>query len=509
MALLAGIAHGSTDLELVRPTFLGGSLPWMSSPLGDEAGGLRGGVLIQYERDPLVLHEFGREKGAVVRNRTVMCAGGSWQPREHLGFYATGPIAWHWGTETPGYTQDGFAPGDVAAGVQVRGLQARFLQSAFRLEVAAPTGNEATWSGDGTPRGAAEVLLSVGNPYTEFDLSVGLSARAGVPDAPKLDAGSDVHGALALVVRPWPGKLELSAGAVSRASLAQIVELREDRNGSLVLDSLTLAEQGPTDGTEMLFDVRVHPRPHLALDVGIGKGLTYGYGTTQIRGWVGLTWTRIPVEVLEPMPAFDELVAVVPLPDTPEDGTEPVEAPEWSEGVLVRLETDRIEVRDPIQFEFGTANILEESKPILDEMAGLLNDNGQLLHMVIEGHASEEGSHRYNYDLSYARARAIWEALVEAGVHPDRISTRGMGEVVPVSEGHEEEDLALNRRVEFRIVATQPEWEELPERSYELDLPWSGEAARLRREKKPDALKPEEPKDESLDPEFFDDDEDE
>jgi protein TonB len=38
--------------------------------------------------------------------------------------------------------------------------------------------------------------------------------------------------------------------------------------------------------------------------------------------------------------------------------------------------------------------------------------------VVIEGHASQEGSFEYNYTLSAERARAIYEALVLRGVHP-------------------------------------------------------------------------------------------
>ena len=76
----------------------------------------------------------------------------------------------------------------------------------------------------------------------------------------------------------------------------------------------------------------------------------------------------------------------------------------------------------------------------------------QIGHVVIEGHASEEGSHQYNYDLSNLRARAIFKALAEAGVHPDRMSHRGYGEALPKNLGEDEAALAENRRVEFHII---------------------------------------------------------
>ena len=66
------------------------------------------------------------------------------------------------------------------------------------------------------------------------------------------------------------------------------------------------------------------------------------------------------------------------------------------------------------------------SKPTLDYVAQIINDDIKIGHLVIEGHASEEGEYKYNYDLSNLRARAIYKALVDAGVHPDRMSYRGL-----------------------------------------------------------------------------------
>jgi hypothetical protein len=88
----------------------------------------------------------------------------------------------------------------------------------------------------------------------------------------------------------------------------------------------------------------------------------------------------------------------------------------------------------------------------LDFVASLINADVQIGHIVIEGHASAEGSHDYNYDLSNLRARAIFKALVKAGVHPDRLSHRGYGESLPQNTGDSEEALAKNRRVEFHII---------------------------------------------------------
>ena len=82
------------------------------------------------------------------------------------------------------------------------------------------------------------------------------------------------------------------------------------------------------------------------------------------------------------------------------------------------------------------------------------------------------GTHEYNYDLSNLRARAIFRALIEAGVHPDRLSYRGYGEAMPKNLGSDEAALAENRRVEFHIVRQDP-----PETLLELrelrSAPWA------------------------------------
>ena len=74
-------------------------------------------------------------------------------------------------------------------------------------------------------------------------------------------------------------------------------------------------------------------------------------------------------------------------------------------------------------------------------------------------------------------ARAVYRVLIEAGVHPDRVGYRAMGEVAPESTGTDEASLALNRRVLFRIerqLASDqpaPEWPPVP-------VPWTGRLPR-------------------------------
>jgi hypothetical protein len=113
-------------------------------------------------------------------------------------------------------------------------------------------------------------------------------------------------------------------------------------------------------------------------------------------------------------------------------------------------------------------------------IAKLMSEKPEIAHLVIEGHASEEGDFRYNYKLSLERSLAGYEALVAAGVHPWRLSCRAMGEVQPVVPGDTPEALATNRRVLFHVVRQlRAEEPTPPEMTAPVKVPWTGEPAQV------------------------------
>jgi outer membrane protein OmpA-like peptidoglycan-associated protein len=218
------------------------------------------------------------------------------------------------------------------------------------------------------------------------------------------------------------------------------------------------------------------------------------------------------VATYTPPPSVPDDIVVEPEPPPPPP------QPVWKPDELARVEEQQILIRDPIQFEVNTANILPESLPTLRAIAALLHDHGEIVHVVIEGHASEEGTYIHNYDLSVQRSLAIFRELVIAGVHPSRLSCRGMGEVVPVVNGTDEASLAINRRVIFHIVRRLLPGEPPPALGTEIKQPWSGDAEHIEAPPTPapPAAPPAEPpqeekkrkKDEKVDPnQFHDDDE--
>lgn len=103
-----------------------------------------------------------------------------------------------------------------------------------------------------------------------------------------------------------------------------------------------------------------------------------------------------------------------------------------------------------INFEFDSSVIDESSGAALDSLAAFLNHN--TLHVEISGHADDTGGEEYNMRLSLQRAESVKAALVARAVDPARISTAGYGDTLPVAPNDNDENKALNRRVEIRFL---------------------------------------------------------
>lgn len=101
------------------------------------------------------------------------------------------------------------------------------------------------------------------------------------------------------------------------------------------------------------------------------------------------------------------------------------------------------------KFEYDSANIIPESFPLLDGIAVDMQTL-QWIHVnfVIEGHTDSRGSDEYNMNLSYARAQAVKNYLVEKHhIDTDRLLVKGFGETQLIEKADTEEAHSINRRV--------------------------------------------------------------
>jgi outer membrane protein OmpA-like peptidoglycan-associated protein len=477
----ARAAGTSADIELVRPTWSYLSLPGIDSPVID-GGTFRIGGLTQYEKDPLILYELRdrnpEEIGPVVSNRQTLQIGGAWDFGRFASMRVMYPVALQWGSDVDQFAHDGPVAGDVVAGFRLGLVRPRTLTKGFwltlRADGAFPSGTKQAWMGEDTPRVIAGPLMMGRIRLFDILADVNFTARPPVETPADFTLGSELVTGLGVRYNVWPERASVGAGLITRGGLGFI------------------GLAGAENPAELTSSLQIWPSRDLLIDAGVGKGVADGYGTTGLRAMVGLTWIhhKPPAEP-PPRIVVTEVPEEAPPPRNPPPEPPPVEE-KWGEEELAKVKGEQIVIRDPIQFEFNTERILPASLPTLRYVADLMDKNWQIAHVVVEGHASEEGSFVYNYDLSIRRARAVWEELIRVGVHPDRISYRGMGETVPSIGGGDEASLATNRRVEFDIIKQYEMGDTPPPLRENVRLPWSGDPATIINPPPPPPLPPKE-----------------
>ncbi len=117
----------------------------------------------------------------------------------------------------------------------------------------------------------------------------------------------------------------------------------------------------------------------------------------------------------------------------------------------VILKEEKIEITEAIHFKSGKATILPVSYSLLNEVAQILVDNPNI-RIRIDGHTDSVGSDNLNFKLSEARAASVMRYLISRGLPPERLSSKGFGESLPIANNATEMGRAKNRRVEFTII---------------------------------------------------------
>jgi outer membrane protein OmpA-like peptidoglycan-associated protein len=104
-----------------------------------------------------------------------------------------------------------------------------------------------------------------------------------------------------------------------------------------------------------------------------------------------------------------------------------------------------------IRFDFNKADIDPQYHDILNRIAGVLMTL-QGYSIYVYGYTDDIGTQDYNLKLSGRRAQAVRDSLVQAGINPGLITTKGFGKFDPRVKGDTAQARAANRRVEIGIV---------------------------------------------------------
>lgn len=104
-----------------------------------------------------------------------------------------------------------------------------------------------------------------------------------------------------------------------------------------------------------------------------------------------------------------------------------------------------------IYFDFNKAELRHESFQELNKLKRFLENNKNVT-VQISGHTDNFGSDDYNERLSFNRAKAVADYLLNSGISGERLVCKGMGENFPVDSNDTSNGRQNNRRIEILIV---------------------------------------------------------
>lgn len=129
----------------------------------------------------------------------------------------------------------------------------------------------------------------------------------------------------------------------------------------------------------------------------------------------------------------------------------------------IRVVGDRFVFQSEVLFDSGAADINPGGSAELSRLAEAVIELEAAIPSEInwvirvDGHTdsrplSGTGLYATNWELSTARATSVVRFLINEGVSPEHLMAAGFGEFQPIAEGEDDESLARNRRIEFKLT---------------------------------------------------------
>ena len=103
-----------------------------------------------------------------------------------------------------------------------------------------------------------------------------------------------------------------------------------------------------------------------------------------------------------------------------------------------------------VLFDTGSARLREPGVRAVDRLAAFMRQYPRR-NVAIEGFTDNVGSESYNWELSERRAETVRNAIIAAGIAPERLTVRAYGQAYPVASNSDVTGRQLNRRVEVVI----------------------------------------------------------
>ncbi|MCS6944826.1 MAG: OmpA family protein [Sutterellaceae bacterium] len=176
----------------------------------------------------------------------------------------------------------------------------------------------------------------------------------------------------------------------------------------------------------------------------------------EARGFWGAAWPLIALAIIVAV-LLRACVAIAPPPPTPFDAAAAARAANDSALAALSALPPRPSVEDALRalnllvvnFAPGSAEVPPDAHAVLTRAAAVIAALPAGTVLELGGHTDDTGTDAANAALSQARAQAVLDFLVAAGVPRDRLVARGYGAARPVANNATEEGRFRNRRIEF------------------------------------------------------------
>lgn len=114
--------------------------------------------------------------------------------------------------------------------------------------------------------------------------------------------------------------------------------------------------------------------------------------------------------------------------------------------------TEKVSIELNVEFEFDRAEVKNIYGEHITKVANFLSTYPDV-NAVIEGHTDSKGTDAYNMKLSQQRADNVMKYLVAKGISASRLTAKGFGESMPISDNNTDEGRQKNRRV-VAVIST-------------------------------------------------------
>lgn len=429
----------------------------------------------------------------------AISAGVTFTPMAGIGFFnwfdvtvAVPLIAWQTGDNLRPLGSEGSISSSAIGDVRLMGkVSMPFLnrkdevKSGFGMALGGslnlPTGSPKNFTGEGTVTGGPTLIMDY-----RFGFGLLLAVNAGLWLRPNRQFTGVAIGNMASF------GVAAEAYVIQRYGISIIGEV-------FGYPSLTKFPESPREvPAEVLMGIRWQSKHGVTITTGGSFGAACGFGAPSIRLFNSITWQPNKSREQEEInrlqerdsddPDHDGLIgdadrcpnAAGPpenlgCPDKDTDGDGVVdridECPDVPAGPngkrgcpTAYIKGDEIVILDQVHFATDKDIILDESIPVLEEVAKVLLGHPEIREVRIEGHTDVRASDAYNMNLSQRRVNSVAQRLGTMGVDSARLTAKGMGHSAPVYDdsgctGPDEQltqtcrlMTSKNRRVVFRIV---------------------------------------------------------